>query len=255
MNGGEGGGADSNKVASAYPDASDTGPHEDLHLKKQAGTIVITNDGAVVDGIELTGNIIVKAQNVTIRNSRIISATPYHLIQVIDGSEGFKLENSELIGNGTTINGILGFGTFLANNIHGFENGLNIWGPTHVEGNFVHGMQGGPDAHFDTIECNGGSDIKITGNSLINENGQTAVLMLSNAFSPVQDWLIEGNRLIGGGYTMYIDHRNPENPVINIRIRNNRWTRGTYGYTAFYGYVPDEWSQNVDDATGTRIVP
>ena len=239
----------------SYPDASSTGVPAGMALSKQNGTIEITTDGAVLEGIDLVGNVVISARDVTIRKSRINSGTAYHLIRVMDGSTGFRLEDSELIGNGTTTNGVLGPGTFLRNNIHGFENGLAIWGPSHIEGNFIHDLQGGPDAHFDTIECNGGSDIAVIGNTLVNEFGQTAVLMLNNQFAALQNWVVEGNRLIGGGYTMYIDYRKSSLPVGNIRISNNRWSSGQYGYTAFYGYVPDEWSGNVDDATGAPISP
>lgn len=238
-----------------YPDETNTGVPPGTTLSKQTGTIEISTDGTVLEGVDLVGNIVVKANDVTIRNSRIESATPYHLIYVIDGNTGFRLEDSELIGNGTTVNGVLGYGAFLRNNIHGFENGLNIWGPARVEGNFIHELAGGPQAHFDAIECNGGSDVQILNNTLTNENADTSALMLNNEFGALENWVIDGNRMTGGGYTMYIDPRKTDKPVGNIRITNNRWGKGFYGYNAFYGYMPDEWSGNVDDVTGAPVAP
>ncbi len=242
-------------AAAGYPDETSTGVPPGTALTKQTGVIEITTDGTVLENIDLVGAIIVKAKDVTVRKSRITSATPWHLIYVIDGNTGFRLEDSELIGNGTTVNGVLGYGDFVRNNIHGFENGLNIWGPARVEGNYIHGLAGGPEAHFDAIECNAGSDVSILGNTLMNENTDTSALMINNEFGPLENWVIDGNRMSGGGYTMYIDPRKSARPVGNIRITNNRWGKGYYGYNAFYGFAPDVWSGNVDDVTGAPVLP
>jgi hypothetical protein len=237
-----------------YPDETNTGVPSGVVLSKRTGTIEIDTDGTVLEAIDLVGNIVVRANDVTVRKSRITSATPNHLIYVMDGSKGFRLEDSELIGNGTTKNGVLGYGVFLRNDIHGFENGLSIWGPSHVERNFVHDLRGTPEAHFDAIE-GGGFNIEIIGNTLKNENGQTSALMLGSDLSGPVDWVVDGNRMIGGGYTMYIDIRKLTKPISNVRITNNRWSKGVYGYNAFYGCKPDEWSGNIDDATGAPISP
>ncbi|NVP56830.1 right-handed parallel beta-helix repeat-containing protein [Mycoplana rhizolycopersici] len=241
-------------AASPFPDARNTGVKTDTSLKPYAGTLYISDDGTVVEGLEITGSVVVDAKNVTIRNSRIIADTPWHIVYIKEGVEGFTLEDSEIDGRGKAANGALGRGTFLRNNIHGVENGLNIDGPSLIQGNFIHDMRGGPEAHFDGIEINGGKSIQILENTVLNENGQTAAIMLNNYFRGLADITVDGNRLAGGGYTIYLDGRFKGGPVdaASIRITRNVMSRGQWGFFALYGNRPVQ-SDNTIEATGAPI--
>lgn len=227
-------------ATSGFPDASNTGLKTTTGLTKYSGTLVIDKPGTVISNMEITGNIVVQADNVTIQNVKLISTTPYHAIYVPDGHDGFKLEDSEIDGRGNTDNGVLGNGTFERNNVHGVDNGINVTGPSMIRDNFIHSLQGGSDAHYDGIEVNGGHDIQILHNTIINDHGQTSAIMLDNYFSGLSNITVDGNRLVGGGYTVYLDHRFSGGPVdaSSIKITNNQIGDGHYGDFAFYDSKP-----------------
>lgn len=226
--------------ASSFPDESSTGPKKGAVLKPFSGTLVVTKESTVIDGLDIRGEVVIEARNVTIQNSRIVAGQSPQAIHVMDDIDGFVLQDSEIEGRGEVVNAVVGRGTFLRNNIHGVENGLNVDGPSLIQGNFIHDMRGSAEAHFDGIEVNGGHDIKILQNTVLNENGQTSAVMLNNYFRGLADITIDGNRLAGGGYTVYLDDRFGGGAVDigSIRVTRNLLIRGQWGFFAFYGNSP-----------------
>ncbi len=57
------------------PDKSDTGVPHGTKLRR-SGSITVTQDGAVIEGLDVDGTITVKADNVTIRNTRVSAGDP-----------------------------------------------------------------------------------------------------------------------------------------------------------------------------------
>ncbi|MCA1405750.1 calcium-binding protein [Ensifer sp. IC3342] len=227
-------------MATTFPDASNTGVPQGTTLTRYVGTLHITTDNAVISNLEVFGDIIIDAKNVTIQNTKVISNTPWHAIRVMDDATGFTMMDSEIDGGGTTVNGVLGQGTFLRTDIHGVENGINITGPSLIQDNFIHSLAGGPDAHFDGIENNGASNVQILHNTIINDHGQTAAVMLNNEFGGLSNIRIDGNQLVGGGYTVYLDDRKGGGAVddASISITNNQIGGGQWGDFALYGNQP-----------------
>lgn len=212
-----------------------------VRMKPYSGTLRITQDNVTVSNIEIRGNVIIEAASVSMSNVRIISTTEYSALDVKDGAEGFTLTDSEIDGAGATANAINGFGKFLRNKIHGVENGINVTGPSLIKGNYIYGLKnknGSP--HYDGIQLDGGRDVQIIGNTIINENTQTSAVMLDNYFQGLSNITVEGNRLRGGGYTIYIDGRFNGGAVIDasIKIINNQIGGGFYGDYAFYDHKP-----------------
>ena len=56
----------------------------------RVGSMTVTTDGAVIDHKDVAGNINIKADNVTIRNSRVTSESAYPIRQY-DGFRGLKV--------------------------------------------------------------------------------------------------------------------------------------------------------------------
>lgn len=209
-------------------------------LTRYDGTYTVSQDNAVISNMEVRGNIVVEARNVTMSNIKLISATRWHAIQLSEAASGFTLQDSEVDGAGVTVNAIYGFGRFLRNDLHDAENGINVIGPSVIRDNTIHSLRGGSDAHYDGIEINGGHDIDISGNTIINPHGQTSAIMLDNYFGSLSRISIDNNRLIGGGYTVYLDGRFTGGAVddSSIRITNNRIGCGAWGDFALYGNEP-----------------
>ena len=237
-------------IPSGFPTAETTGVPAGTTLTTYNGTLVVTQDNTVISGVRFTGNVVINAQNVTMVNCVIDTTTPYHAILIPDGYTGFTLRNSEINGNGQTVNAISGSGTFLNNDIKGVENGINIYGASVIENNFIHDMAGGPNSHFDGIENNGASNVQIIHNTIINDYDQTSAVMLNNEFGSLRNITIDDNYLVGGGYTVYLDGRKGGGAVddASIRITNNQIVEGHWGPFAFYDDHPVQTGNVVNDA-------
>ena len=237
-------------IPSGFPTAETTGVPAGTTLNTYNGTLVVTQDNAVISGMRFTGNVVINAQNVTMVNCVIDTTTPWHAILIPDGYTGFTLKNSEINGNGQTVNAISGSGTFLNNDIKGVQNGINIYGASVIENNFIHDMAGGPNSHFDGIENNGASDVQIIHNTIINDYDQTSAVMLNNEFGSLRNITIDDNYLVGGGYTIYLDGRKGGGAVddASIRITNNQIVEGHWGPFAFYDDHPVQTGNVVNDA-------
>lgn len=225
---------------STFAFATQVGVAADTRLTRYDGTYTIAKDGIVVSDLEVHGNIIVEARNVTVKNVKLVSKTRWHALQLSENAFGFTLQDSEIDGAGGTVNAVYGFGKFLRNNIHDVENGINVIGPSVIRDNVIHSLRGGDGAHYDGIEINGGHDIDITGNTITNPHHQTSTIMLNNYFSGLSNITIKNNQLIGGGYSIYIDGRFEGGAVDDdsIWITDNRIGGGAWGNFALYGHTP-----------------
>lgn len=217
-----------------------TGLSDPSKLAKFRGTYYATVDNAMVRDLEIHGNVVIEASNVTMRNVRLISEAPWHALRVMEGATGFTLEDSEIDGAGRAVNGVYGFGTFLRNDIHGVDNGINVIGPSTIRDNYIHDFRTSPDGHYDGIEINGGHDIQIVHNLIVNEHDQTSAVMMNNEFGGLSNISIKNNRLVGGGYTIYLDGRKGGGTVddASIRIIGNQIGGGRWGNFALYDSRP-----------------
>jgi hypothetical protein len=231
---------DAAAAASGYPDATNTGVPSGTTMTKYTGSYHVTEDNAVISNLEVHGDIVIEAKNVTLKNVKLISNTEWHALRVMDDATGFTLQDSEIDGSGITVNAIYGFGTFLRNNLHDVDNGINVIAPTLIKDNYIHNLRGGSDAHYDGIEINGGHDIDIIHNTIINDHDQTSAIMMNNDFGGLSNINIDGNRLVGGGYTVYLDDRFNGGTVVDstIKITNNQIGGGHWGDFSLYDNKP-----------------
>ncbi|MDQ0322172.1 Ca2+-binding RTX toxin-like protein [Pararhizobium capsulatum DSM 1112] len=227
-------------ATSGFPDASNTGVASGTVMTKYTGSYHVTQDNAVISNLEVHGDIVIEAKNVTLKNVKLVSDTEWHALRVMDDATGFTLQDSEIDGVGGTVNAIYGFGTFLRNNLHDVENGINVIGPSVIKDNYIHDMRGGSEAHYDGIEINGGNNIDIIHNTVINDYSQTSAIMLDNYFGGLSNITVDGNRLVGGGYTVYLDDRFGGGAVddSSIKITNNQIGDGYWGDFSLYGNKP-----------------
>ncbi|MCO6049125.1 right-handed parallel beta-helix repeat-containing protein [Mesorhizobium sp. RP14(2022)] len=224
----------STATLAGFPEASTTGVRPGTTLKT-VDDLVVTTPGAVISGLEIHGTLRIEADNVTIRDCKIVGDS-YNSVQVVDGHSGATVEYCDIVG-GT--NGIMGGGTFRYNDISKNENGIVTGGPSLIEGNYIHDMSGGPEAHFDGIEINGGHDITIRHNTVINDYGQTSAIMIDNYFGPVDNVVVSDNYLAGGGYTIYSDGQfSSSNKITNVQITDNQLGSGSWGYYSVNGNSP-----------------
>lgn len=222
-----------NAQPASYPSSRTTGVPADVALKPSKG-FTITRAGTVVDGLNITGSVIIEANDVTLKNCKITSAN-YWVALIRPGVTGARIENCEISNQGRGGQGIAGQGTFVANNIHDCADGIDVRGnDTVIRDNYIHRMRGTPDSHYDGIQADGGfSNLVISHNTIINDQNQTSAVMIDNYWGPIDRVRIDNNLLAGGGYTVYINEvakgQRGGGPVTRVSLTNNQLRAGVWG--------------------------
>ncbi|MCK1607130.1 right-handed parallel beta-helix repeat-containing protein [Bradyrhizobium sp. 166] len=242
-----------------FPNATDTGVPPGTILKESDGFVARTS-GAVIEGLDIKGGVVIDAPNVTLRNCRI-TYDGFYVVLIKGGVTGTVIQNCEIDNLGSGGQCIAGQGSFLRNNIRNCADGIAVGGNnTVIEENYIHDMRGTSASHFDGIQADGNfSHLTIRRNTIINENTQTSAVMVDNYAGPIDDVLIENNLLIGGGYTVYINEvakgQLGGGPVTNVTFINNQLVRGHWGSLDLrteLGNMPTI-SGNIDKITGAAI--
>lgn len=252
--GGEAAGRGEASGRGKWPDKTNTGVAAGSVLKPHGG-LIISAAGAVVGDLDIQGTVEIDAPDVTLRNSRVRSAS-YDVVRVKPGVLGVTIEDCEIDGVGTGndgSNGIHGAGTFLRNDISHVENGITLDGSATIRDNYIHDLHASGAPHYDGIQIDGGiSNVVISHNTVINSWVQTSAVMIDNYFGPISKIQVDNNRLIGGGYTVYSDGQFRDDAISGVAFVNNRLGKGHWGYSSFVRNIPI-WRGNVDDSTGRRL--
>ena len=245
--------------AKGFPAATSTGVPARVILTPSGG-LVINTPGVVIEGLDIRGMVTINADNVTLKNSTVSGAS-WAVINITSGVTGTVIENCEINGmNAEGVRGISGQGTFLRNNIHNVEDGIYVLqrtvatGSTLVQDNYIHDLKSdwsGP--HYDGVAIDGGANVTIRHNTIINPNSQTSAVMIDNYFGPISNITVENNLLVGGAYTIFVDGQFGGGSVTDVKITNNRLGKGQFGYIANTKTSPVLMG-NVDSITG-RLLP
>jgi Ca2+-binding RTX toxin-like protein len=231
-----------------WPDATNTGVPDGVTLLP-SGDVVVTKAGTVISGLDIKGTVYINADNVTLENSKVTSSN-YWAVKIQAGAKGVVVQDTEINGVGTGndgSHGIMGQGTFLRNNIYNVENGITLQGSSLLEGNYIHTLKASGSPHYDGIQIDGGiSDVVIRNNTVINDHGQTAAIMIDNWFGPISNIKVDGNLLVGGGFTVYSDGQFDGGTIKGVEFTNNSMGKGQWGYSSFVGNSP-VWTGNVMD--------
>lgn len=268
-----------------FPDASNTGVPAGTVLTAYTGPCLISAAGTVIDSKTINcDGVLVRAANVTIRNSKVNS----RIIVDTDISQSWSLTliDSEVDAGAGDLPAIYnGNVTIIRANIHGGHNGLECqehssrcsmrdswvhdqWqaatGDTHLGGFLALGSVVpcvGPDANG-VPACVDLVHNSITCDAPVNTSGGgcTGDINLINHFGPLHGALIQGNYLganTGSAYCTY-GSAGFEHPADHIVYRDNVFARGTNGKCAAFGPVTNfdpaapgnVWTGNVwDDGT------
>lgn len=223
----------------AWPDASNTGVPPGTVLRKQSGGISITQDGTVIDGVDLNGSFDISASNVVIRNSKITGTNWWGIL--LRSGTNLTIVNCEIFGDGVRQMqyGILSYeGAVIAkrNNVHHISNGIDV--PNGViEDNFVHTPVFYEGDHTDMIMSEGGAaagtTLVIRHNTVINTFDQTGAIALFADWGPQHDVTVENNLLAGGGYSLYAGAAGSS----NLRILDNVFSKRIWPNGGHWGPV------------------
>ncbi|MEV4569176.1 right-handed parallel beta-helix repeat-containing protein [Nonomuraea sp. NPDC049419] len=214
-----------------WPGPGNTGVPEGVRLRK-SGSMRVTKNGTVIDGVEVTGYITVEADDVTIRNTRVRGTKGWWGILQREGRTGLTVEDTEIFGNGKqrTQFGILNQGkmiTIRRVDIHTISNGI-LTQQGLVEDSYVHDPKYYSGDHTDMIMSTGppapGTELIIRNNTVINTLDQTGAIALFQDFGVVKNVTVEGNLLAGGGWSLYAG-AGDKGTSSNIKVIGNVFSR------------------------------
>ena len=211
-----------------FPDASTTG-HLSSDLEPSAG-FVVAQDGAVIEGLDVSGKITVVADDVTIRDSRITTSEDYGIF-VDENAVNARFQDLTIIGTGIECTaGLAPFGTWTASHldVSGCEDGVKMHGGQHLEHSYIHDLAVGDTTHNDAVQVTSGKNSVIHHNNLIAPV-QNAAIMMSSNFAAVDNWTITNNRFSGGNYTVYVRNQGYGDPT-NVLLADNTWVTGSWQY-------------------------
>jgi len=233
-----------NPSAAGYPDVTNTGVPPGTTLTTVANINVTTN-GTVIENRSVTNQIVIRANDVTIRNCRIVSGDYYPIDY--EGT-GLVVEDCEIIGTSATVTAGLSTSNYTARRcrVEGGKDGFKAESNVLIEDCYVTNLNVSEDSHNDGVQTTGGSNVIIRHNTFkLGDNaGVSAVLQFGTENGPFSNWLVEENLLDGGGWTI-----NSQTGNSSMQFLNNRFTRRS-GYGP--GHMTNSiWTGNYFDDDGS----
>ncbi|MFI7602244.1 hypothetical protein [Actinoplanes sp. NPDC049681] len=257
------------RARGSFPDDGSTGVPAGVTLKAATTTSLrVRRAGTVIDRADIRGEISVEANDVTIKNSRVVNAGNWGIVQRPE-AKGLVVKDSEIRGNGKDRlqYAILNLGSgdisVLRNDISKVSDALST-NVGLIEGNYLHDPVYFDGDHTDMIQSNSGPPagqrLVIRHNTVVNTLEQTAAVALFQDFGVQHDATIEHNLLAGGGYALYAGS-GAKGTSYNIRVVGNVFSREVFGKSGQYGPVAywdkggsgNVWQDNVWADTGRPV--
>ena len=227
-----------------FPDASTTGWQHTGVTLTPSGPITVTVAGTVLDSLDITGGVVVKANNVTISRSRITGGA-YWTVRVYGGFTGTTISDTQLVGvntaggalprcdGATSGNGL----TILRVDVSNCADLLDYGAGTTVTDSYLHDPFHSATTHNDGIQISSGSNYTIRHNTILMGHIENSATFIKADFGNINNVTIDNNYLDGGSYTVFggdvaATATAPAKLVTNVFITNN-----VFGNSALYGKI------------------
>ena len=233
-----------------FPVIETTGVPEGTVLSPHSGRLIVSEDNAVVDSLDVTGFIDIKANNVTIKNTRVTGTGGTYLVRVYPGFSNLVIEDSRLRGVGLC-SAVICCSNYTARRVlvTGCADGLKVGDNTVVEDSLITELYRGVDSqgrgsHNDGIQAVGGNNMTIRRNTILGPyQMSTSAIIFKGDFATIENSLVESNYLSGGSYTVYT--RKDDFDLRNVIVRNNTFENNSF----LYGYKSSDtagaiWTDN-----------
>ncbi|THG30792.1 hypothetical protein [Naasia lichenicola] len=224
--------------AHAAASASTTGVPSGTSLTTVYGDIRVTTAGTVISGKDIHGRVIIKAANVTIKNS-IVRGTDaggkYGLVDNMGNYSGLKVIDTEIVATkpNWTVNGIMGSNFSLQRvEIHNTVDQVSITGSNvSITDSWLHGSlwysydaDHSDGSHNDNIEITGGSNIALSGNTFADADN--AALMVTQDRAKVSNLTVSGNRISGGDCSINVSEKG-KGAILGFSVKSNTFAADT----------------------------
>ncbi len=237
-------------------DANAAGLSDPSALTKHNGGMTVTQDGAVIENLEIHGTLRIEASNVTVRNVWVYGSE-FWSVYVASGSARFEdVEIGHASHPGSR--GIGGNNIVAVRvHIHHVEDGIKLGSNSTYSGVVVNNLAspaGSP--HYDALQVEGGAKNSTVRNSSLSSTGSglgnSAVIIKSDLGHP-SNLSFVNNYMNGGNYTIYVRDGGHGVPTGISFIGNRFGDDRRYGLTSMEGSV--EWQDNTWASTGEFIDP
>ncbi len=194
-----------------------------------SGSIRVETRGAVVENLDITGEVTVLADDVTIRNVRIRSGDYYPIRYFDNANAGLLVEDSEIEGTTDDVTAALSFANYTARrlNVHGSADGFKADQNVLIEDCWIHDLRNGPGQHNDGVQSTGGKGVTIRHNVI--SGASNACVQTGDEGAATEDLSVECNWLSGGGYALNIRGTGATRP------KNTRILVNIFGRDSVYG--------------------
>jgi len=220
------------------PDASNTGVPAGMTLTTVNGDMTVTTAGTIVDSKDIKGLLIIKANNVTVKNTLVEgrSTTSFGAAINIQSGTGILIDHVTVnIANPTVyLDGIWASNaTIQCSDISKGVDGMKASDNSTIQYNYIHDLSefssdpshnGGP-THNDTIQILDGANLLVQGNNLVAISDDNSAIQVTQDYGPVTNLRVNSNWADGGGCTFNFAHTN--NPL-TVTANNNRFGRNSF---------------------------
>jgi hypothetical protein len=252
-----------NLEACGWPGPANTGYPTGMVLTNTTGRVITTNN-TVIDGERINGQLVIRATNVTVRNSYISwdggGAGGSGVIKVEVGAS-VTIDHVEINGLNHTHACVWHEGsamTATAVKCYGVNDGMFSWHQsTRADSGdnvnisnsyFSNFTTNAANGHIDGFQTEGASHGRLTHNTFNMGGNASGVISIWDSLTNANDWIIQDNLITGGGFSMYAeDYSGPgytiatENvpnsavggyTVTNIQYLNNKFSTSQYPHGA-----------------------
>jgi hypothetical protein len=255
-----------------YPDSTNTGVPAGTTLKSQTNDITVTTPGTTIKDVALEGSISVEANNTTIEDTDVtVNGTQTcgescggRGIWIKPGVTGTLIQNVAC--HGGALSGVNVTQYCIMSNdsattikqLYAYNCTECLAGPMNLSNSFINESDATiPQEHYEDIYYGGGGGpLIVNHNTMLNQQGQTAVVFASVDFGNQTTLTITNNLMAGGGYMIYGGGSGSGGKVVGpVTITGNRFSRefypngGYYGVASYMNEAVTTWSGNMWDET------
>jgi hypothetical protein len=262
--------------ACGFPDSTNTGVPAGTALTPKSGDLAVTTSGTTISGIALQGTIDVEADNTKIEDSEVIvdgtqvcgSSCGGKGIWIKPGVTGTVIQDVTCHGGAPTGENVTQYCIMNSSSstqigrVHAYNCTECLAGPGDVSDSFIDETGATiPGEHYEDIYYGGGGGALIVNhNTMLNPQGQTAVVFASVDFGDQTTLSITNNLMAGGGYVLYGGASGSAGKVVGpVTVTGNRFSRkyyrqgGSYGPAAYFNDAVTRWSKNIWDETRRAV--
>ncbi len=189
----------------------------------------------VLEGVEVSGSIVIASSNVTIRNSRVTSSGTY-AVHVEAGVENVVIENTRIRAVGTSVSAALYLqspATVTGVDLSGGFDNIKATAGFTLEASYLSGVNRRPESGLagSNIRAFQGSDVVIRGNSIIApwQSPSGNAIFVGADSGPMRRALVTSNYLSGGAITVLTGQ--DDHPFEDVTISGNRIEAGSWSQT------------------------